>query len=183
MLQSRHTWWCDYFHHKPSDLSYFRKLLQNVLAGHQPYDKRTYCIILVWKNTKTKQILIWKKIDWVVLVIELFWLSSIKLYLTSVLHAYENDIGHLRWKYIWIIDKISFRYTCDSTSLLQVCDLQWNWYVFFLLWASYQIRKIGGCACAGNAGNDFPATVGKRSRHASRHMRDARAVMHVGIAN
>ena len=29
----------------------------------------------------------------------------------------------------------------------------------------------------------FPATGGKRSRHASRHVRDARAVMHGGIAN
>ena len=27
-------------------------------------------------------------------------------------------------------------------------------------WASYQIRKIAGCVCAGNAGNVFPATVG-----------------------
>ena len=53
----------------------------------------------------------------------------------------------------------------------------------FFLWASYQIRKIAGCACAGNAGNVFPATAGKRSRHASRHVRDARAVMHAGIAN
>ena len=26
-------------------------------------------------------------------------------------------------------------------------------------WASYQIRKIAGCACAGNAGNVFPATA------------------------
>ena len=34
-----------------------------------------------------------------------------------------------------------------------------------------------------NAGNVFPATAGKRSRHASRHVRDARAVMHDGIAN
>ena len=25
-----------------------------------------------------------------------------------------------------------------------------------LAWASYQIRKIAGCACAGNAGNVFP---------------------------
>ena len=25
-----------------------------------------------------------------------------------------------------------------------------------VLWASYQIRKIAGCACAGNAGNVFP---------------------------
>ena len=40
-----------------------------------------------------------------------------------------------------------------------------------------------GCACAGNAGNVFPVTAGKRSRHASRHVRDARAVMHAGIVN
>ena len=43
--------------------------------------------------------------------------------------------------------------------------------------------QICGCACAGNAGNVFPVTAGKRSRHASRHVRHARAVMHVGIAN
>ena len=36
--------------------------------------------------------------------------------------------------------------------------------------------------CTGNAGNVFPATAGLRSQHASRHVRDARAVMHVGIA-
>ena len=29
----------------------------------------------------------------------------------------------------------------------------------------------------------FPATTGKRSRHASRNMCDARAVMYAGIAN
>ena len=29
----------------------------------------------------------------------------------------------------------------------------------------------------------FPDTAGKRSRHASRRVRDARAVMHAGIAN
>ena len=40
-----------------------------------------------------------------------------------------------------------------------------------------------GCACAGNAGNVIPATTGERSRHASRHVLHARAVMHVGIAN
>ena len=28
------------------------------------------------------------------------------------------------------------------------------------LWVSYQIRKIAGCACAGNAGNAFPAIAG-----------------------
>ena len=50
-------------------------------------------------------------------------------------------------------------------------------------WASCQIRKIAGCACAGNAGNVFPADAGQRSRQASRHVHDARAVMHAGIAN
>ena len=39
------------------------------------------------------------------------------------------------------------------------------------------------CACAGDAGNVFPITAGERSRHASRHVRHARAVMHAGIAN
>ena len=50
-------------------------------------------------------------------------------------------------------------------------------------WASYRIRKIAGAHALGNAGNVFPATAGKRSRHASRHVRDARAVMHARIAN
>ena len=30
----------------------------------------------------------------------------------------------------------------------------------FIPWVSCQIRKIAGCACAGNAGNVFPATAG-----------------------
>ena len=29
-------------------------------------------------------------------------------------------------------------------------------YIIIVPWASYQIRKIAGCACAGNAGNVFP---------------------------
>ena len=51
-------------------------------------------------------------------------------------------------------------------------------------WASYQIRKIAGCACAENAGNVFPATDIKGNRQlaipacittrASRTCRDAR---------
>ena len=52
----------------------------------------------------------------------------------------------------------------------------------FIHWASCQIRKIKGCACARNAGNVFP-TADKRSRHASRHVREARDAMLAGIAN
>ena len=45
------------------------------------------------------------------------------------------------------------------------------------------MRNIASCAFAGNAGNVFPATAVERFRHASRHVRHARAVMHTGIAN
>ena len=52
---------------------------------------------------------------------------------------------------------------------------------------SYQIRKIAGCACAGNAGNVFPRhrlqwkpLVSDPGMHHG--VRDARAVMHVRIA-
>ena len=53
----------------------------------------------------------------------------------------------------------------------------------FLQWASCQMHRIAGCACAGNVENVFPATAGQQSRHASRHVRDARALMHVEIVN
>ena len=53
-----------------------------------------------------------------------------------------------------------------------------------LLW----ICKIAVCASTGNAGNVFPATDSKGNRYLTipacpRHVRDARDVMHVGIAN
>ena len=54
-------------------------------------------------------------------------------------------------------------------------------------WASYQIHTNASCACAGKVENVFPATDFSgncyRFRHASRHVRDARAEMLVGIAN
>ena len=50
-------------------------------------------------------------------------------------------------------------------------------------WASYQIRKLRVAHVPGMPGTFPPAIAGWRSRHASRHVRDARAVMHAGIAN
>ena len=38
-------------------------------------------------------------------------------------------------------------------------------------------KWIAGCASTGNAGNVFPDTAGQRSRHASRHVHDARVVI------
>ena len=55
-------------------------------------------------------------------------------------------------------------------------------------WASCLIRKIAGYACPLNAGNISPPPTSKEpaiywSRHASRYVRHARAVMHVRIVN
>ena len=57
----------------------------------------------------------------------------------------------------------------DGTKLLpelmfnhHMCSLACTWELFHKKcpWASCQIRKIAGCACAGNAGNVFPAIAG-----------------------
>ena len=77
------------------------------------------------------------------------------------------------------LDKNTFaRRTCRPAAMSGA-----SLYPGALPWVSYQIHKIAGCECVGNAGNVFPATMGQRSRHALRHVRDARAVMHAGIAN
>ena len=78
-----------------------------------------------------------------------------------------------------------------NINFLILADLCWwksSLGCFMLPWDTCQIRKIAGCACAGNAGNVFPATYFKGNRWlaipaASRHVHHARAVMHVGIAN
>ena len=45
-----------------------------------------------------------------------------------------------------------------TTIVIAVPDNFLTYFMFALIeeqWASYQIRKIAGCACAGNAGNVF----------------------------
>ena len=43
-------------------------------------------------------------------------------------------------------------------------DLHTSRIIYITWWASYQIRKMAGCACAGNAWNVFPATNFKGKR-------------------
>ena len=71
----------------------------------------------------------------------------------------------------------------EASSTLKDSALQQMAFIALQPWASCQLPKILGCACARHAGNVFPYTAGWRSWHASRHVRDARAVMHAGIAN
>ena len=44
-----------------------------------------------------------------------------------------------------------------ATALVNLSGL--HKYAAVRQWASYQIRKIAGCACTGNAGNVFPTTA------------------------
>ena len=92
----------------------------------------------------------------------------------QILHAERNIITHFpNWMLNMSMEKLSNLYISQNRiqefssimlSLqrqLQYIDLSLNGLTTVpqyhdVTWASYQIRKIAGCACAGNAGNVFP---------------------------
>ena len=52
---------------------------------------------------------------------------------------------------------VKFRFRLESASEVKNRNCFGNYQnTRYAQWASYQIRKIAGCACAGNAGNLFP---------------------------
>ena len=67
---------------------------------------------------------------------------------------------------------------CDIYSLTHF--LWGMFYMYQCPWTSYQIRKITGCACAGNAGNVFPRRWFQRKPLVSDHgMHHGTCVTHV----
>ena len=66
----------------------------------------------------------------------------------STLGIFTGGAGYVRM-YIWIVSSI------DNHSASRTPQLQCHVPCHIMLWASYQIRNIAGCACAGNAGNVF----------------------------
>ena len=69
----------------------------------------------------------------------------IKDFHTSILAIHQSII-----KYLWI----SIFESLIHNLITQIRNNIYFW--IYMPWASYQIRKIAGCACAGNAGNVFP---------------------------
>ena len=66
-------------------------------------------------------------------------------------------------QYEWTkVKTLSMLWTHNNTPLISPLFTNTS-----VLWVSYQIRKIAGCAWAGNAGNVFPATDFKRKLLAS----------------
>ena len=88
--------------------------------------------------------------------------SCLSTKLISVCH----DEKHLRMEHIkahfWLIKLDAPALVSNRFVLYQiVCFMCWpigSWWGHVAPWASYQIHKIAGCACTGNAGNVFPAT-------------------------
>ena len=63
-----------------------------------------------------------------------------------------------RRRWFETLSRLSWRH-CNDLSLFSECNhVNIVGVVLCAQWASYQIRKIADCACAGNAGNVFPAT-------------------------
>ena len=70
--------------------------------------------------------------------------------LTKPMPNYCHKVFSKPWLISFFIQQNAF-----GDILCTTADIQ-----FRPQWASCQIRKIEGCACAGNAGNVFPATAG-----------------------
>ena len=64
------------------------------------------------------------------------------------------NIGTSNYTYLYLATMLApmARFHSDCT-LLRANASYLHGYFGVVLWASYQIRKIAGCACAGNAGN------------------------------
>ena len=109
---------------------------------------------------------------------------QIFLFITTTLHEFRFVSNHhqlLRLCITLFRLVIETLHLCITTYLAKFHHEEPVMWKAFLC-ASWQICIIAFCACAENTGNVFP-TMGWRSRHASRHVLDARAVKHAGIAN
>ena len=106
-------------------------------------------------------------------------------------HLKTGVKSHICLVYIWQYIQEEMHYVLLCLVLVMLTVLREStlyvykivYMVASLAWASCQIRKIAGAHAPGMPGTFSPFTAGKRSRHASRHVRHARAVMHVGIVN
>ena len=83
---------------------------------------------------------------------------------TSVIIEYHNKLlGNSKSNYTLVCAPEKYVQEFCPSLYMHVChqvqewggvNLDWGWTV---QWASYQIRKISGCACAGDAGKISPA--------------------------
>ena len=78
-----------------------------------------------------------------------FGLLNTHMQMVSLVHMELLHLFCVKMEMITLISQIIMPYRIQK----QHCSLRSN---VVLSWASYQIREIAVCACAGNAGNVFP---------------------------
>ena len=92
--------------------------------------------------------------------------SILQFLITSLAFAtfsVQRDLpqNRLQLSFTLVLTSVAFKFVVNQ-SLPKISYLTYLvslFYLMFITWASCQIRKIVGCACARNAGNVFPATA------------------------
>ena len=84
--------------------------------------------------------------------------------ITSEIHCQSPEIDLTRFKKQIAWKLLIWKHFIHCQLLGVSCEYVDGCKTVVTTWASYQIRKIAGCACAGNAGNVFPATDFKGNR-------------------
>ena len=73
------------------------------------------------------------------------------MFVMCIMVFWIDGLNHIQW-----LDNSLIAISWNSGLAIQRDDIHFR--KTLLPWASYQIRKIAGCACTGYAGNVFPAT-------------------------
>ena len=119
--------------------------------------------------------ILWPKLCW----IRIEWITSRSTFRTNDVMTCTSQMICICWATYWVLWyrktlPISFGFTL----LARENSPQFQWRN--LEWASYQIRTIAGCACAGDAGNVFPTRRLQRKPLVSDpDMHHGTCVMHV----
>ena len=92
-------------------------------------------------------------------------------HISQLIFVYQTSVG----TGFFVIGESKLAFQITAVHIIKSCHNIWPMGLL-------SNTSNGGCACTGNAGNVFLAIWGKQSRHASRHVRHARAVMHAGVS-
>ena len=116
------------------------------------------------------------KVKLPIILLAIYYVLYIIYFTTFILMENRH---HIFWWWIWNIFMIKHVFRLQFYNYFTSCNiisipwaLKWSNPPINLMppeqvtlsWASCQIRRMARCACAGNAGNVFPATDFKRNR-------------------
>ena len=92
-----------------------------------------------------------QSLDWIIFIAYVMTDSSRRYIALYCTHA-DCFVSWLKWLILLTVHAFYYEWMLDVHFVLMMCVSNTS----TAAWASYQICKIAGCACAGNAGNVFP---------------------------